>query len=42
MLVRKLGKENPVDFVLYIGEESINESAFSFLNVLDKDSGSMQ
>ena len=42
MLLRKLGKENPIDFILYIGEETINEQAFSFLNVMDKDSGSMQ
>ena len=41
MLLRKVGEHIPVDFLLYIGEEGINEPAFAYLNGLTRDPGIM-
>ena len=31
-LVKRIGELNQIDFLLYIGEENMNESAFEYLN----------
>ena len=31
-LVKKIGEVRQIDFLLYIGEENMNESAFEYLN----------
>lgn len=30
--MKRLGEVKPIDFLLYIGEESLNEPAFEYLN----------
>ena len=31
-LVKRIGELNQIDFLLYIGEENMNEAAFEYLN----------
>ncbi len=38
-MIGAVGTKNPIDFLMYIGDETENEEAFEYLNLLNTEQG---